>query len=762
MRPFIYLAFILIFFSFQSFSVEDTERDSLFQVLKDPNIHDTTRAKTLNDFALTFKNENNDSAIALTKKAIYECEKINFKNDSILKNTYENILVNAYSNLISLHRNNNNLIEAISIDSEIHSKIENAIISVYKANYYSNLANVFAEAGDITNTYNNFLKAREIYELLDNKSGIASTYYNIGKMFYLHNRYPIAIENINLSLNYLKQTNSVLPSSYCFNLLASCYTKIATDLSIKQIQKDSLYNLAIKYYEMALKIKIEYDDFNAQIITHNNLSNTYFLMSDFNQALSELDQSSRILKNHPNFKMQTLSQILYSNVYIELNEIEKAFQFAKTAYENSKKLSNVEYLINSSHSLKQIYKLKKDYKNALAYHEIYQAYKDSVINQSHLQQLLEAEQAFRYKRKSIEDSVRFSQQTKVYTLEMQKKEAELNQKKTFRNWLFYIIISLMILIFFIYKNFKNQVKAKQKLSLKNIHIQQQNDTLEEQKNELKDMNNSLQKAYQDKVDSIKFARRIQATTFPTEASILKALPNSFIIYKPLDIVSGDFYWVRQIEDEVVIAVGDSTGHGVPGAFMSIMGIAILKEMVNRRKTLNAAEIMNDVRVRVIESLQQYKTQDYEQHYGMDLGIIIFKKKENVIQFSGAYTPLYIIKNLSSQTQNSPELIQINADKMPISLYPKMEPYSNHIIQLDKGDMFYMFTDGTVDQFGGRKGKKLGTKVFIDKLVETSLYPVHIQKENIEKFINEWKISEDSNAGEHYLQTDDITILGVRV
>ena len=193
-----------------------------------------------------------------------------------------------------------------------------------------------------------------------------------------------------------------------------------------------------------------------------------------------------------------------------------------------------------------------------------------------------------------------------------------------------------------------------------------------------------------------------------------------------------------------------------------MGIAILKEMVNKRTQFNAAEIMGDVRTRVIESLQHYKTDDPEQHYGMDLGLIIYNKIKKTIQFSGANTPLYIIKNPKQNPIEEENVTIIDADKMPISLYPKMEDFTNHCFQLEDDDSFYLFTDGAIDQFGGLEGKKIGTKTFVEFLYQTSLLDIKEQKHQLNNFLSAWKLGIDSNTGEHFGQTDDITILGVRV
>lgn len=757
-----FLAFALMLLTADLWS-NTSNPDSLIKVINAAQT-DTTLYLAKLELANTYLKLNPDSSLNICTDIIQNLSPIIFKSDKKSRQRLVQIQTRTYALMFIVYRRKGKNIEATQLFKQSKSIVSECNNVIEKAHYYSNYANILLELGSIQDAIEMYGNAREIFQKLNDKDGLAGAHYNIARMLFQQNKFEKSIEAIKPALELVKQTQNVQYSAYIFNLLASNYIKIANNY-IQNNKKDSLYDLAAKYMQLSLDIKIEFNDIPGQITTLNNLSDLYLYKKDLANSLKYVERALELAIKTNNSSLITLSYIHYAQVYLELKQYDKTGYYANLAFEYASKIHHADFKKSAAEILSRYYKAKNQHENALKYYEIFVQLNDSLISQDHLNQLVSTEQTFRFKTKNIEDSIRFAQQTQVYKIEMLKKEAEINQKKTTRNWLLTFIVFLLVLSFTIYRNFINQRKSKQSLSLKNQQIEEQYAILEEQKTELQDMNLSLKKAYQDKIDSIKFAKKIQATTFPSEESIKTALPNSFIIYKPLDIVSGDFYWVRQIGNEVIIAVGDSTGHGVPGAFMSIMGIAILKELINNRTELNAAEILGDVRLRIIESLRQYSNLNVEEHYGMDLGLVIYNRKTKSIQYSGAFTPLYIIRNPNNLSDNTDMLTYVKPDKMPISLYPKMEPYTNHQYTLSKGDSFYMFTDGTTDQFGGQRSKKLGSKVFIDQLLETSLLPLDQQKNQLESFLTNWKISvsSDTERGqEHHLQTDDITILGVRV
>jgi serine phosphatase RsbU (regulator of sigma subunit) len=270
-----------------------------------------------------------------------------------------------------------------------------------------------------------------------------------------------------------------------------------------------------------------------------------------------------------------------------------------------------------------------------------------------------------------------------------------------------------------------------KKDLKEKIILQQRDEIEKQRKEL--------------TESIKYASYIQNALLTSEATIKKVLPEHFIIFIPRDIVSGDFYWVSKKKSEIVIAVADCTGHGVPGAFMSILGITLLSEIVNRGNYTSAGSILNQLRESVMRALNQ--TGDVnEQKDGIDMALCIINLKTNQLEFSGAFNPVYIIKKN--------RLVELQGDKMPIGIAALEEnSFTDHRLELEEGDSVYLFSDGFVDQFGGSEGKKFKYQPFRNLLLNINNLPVHKQKDQILSAFKRWK--------GNLTQLDDVLMFGFR-
>ena len=246
-------------------------------------------------------------------------------------------------------------------------------------------------------------------------------------------------------------------------------------------------------------------------------------------------------------------------------------------------------------------------------------------------------------------------------------------------------------------------------------------------------------------ESIKYASYIQNALLPSHKDIKKLLPEHFVIFIPRDIVSGDFYWITKRKSEIILAVADCTGHGVPGAFMSILGITLLSEIVNRASYTSAGSILNQLRESVMRALNQRGTEE-EQKDGIDMAICVVNLETNILQCAGAFNPVYIIKKN--------RLIEVQGDKMPIGIAALEEnSFANHRFDLDEGDLVYLFSDGFVDQFGGRDGKKFKYQPFRNLLLSISNLPMHVQKNELFKAFNHWK--------GNLAQLDDVLMFGFR-
>jgi len=246
-------------------------------------------------------------------------------------------------------------------------------------------------------------------------------------------------------------------------------------------------------------------------------------------------------------------------------------------------------------------------------------------------------------------------------------------------------------------------------------------------------------------ESIRYASYIQKALLPSPLLFKKLLPDHFVLFQPKDIVSGDFFWITRKKSDIIIAVADCTGHGVPGAFMSILGITTLREVINRGSYSSAGSILNQLREGIMKALNQ-TGEEFEQKDGIDMALCLLNTESNEIEFAGAFNPIYVIQNK--------RLIEINGDKMPIGVAAEEErPFTTHRFSLEADNVIYLFTDGFVDQFGGAKGKKFKYQPFRNLILKIHEMPMHKQKEEFQKAFEKWK-------GEHS-QLDDLLIVGFR-
>ena len=308
------------------------------------------------------------------------------------------------------------------------------------------------------------------------------------------------------------------------------------------------------------------------------------------------------------------------------------------------------------------------------------------------------------------------------------------------------------------ESYYNELEEKVRLRTAEImtqkeEIEAQRDAIQEQRNILAEINNSLQKAYMEIEeqkkhieDSIHYARRIQNAILPPDEQVKKLLPDAFVLYKPKDIVSGDFYWMTEISGKLLLAAVDCTGHGVPGAFMSIVGNNQLNYAVNVKGITRPSEILDSINEGVTKALRQTRLSTSVRD-GMDISLICIDKESKTIEYAGALNPLYIIRDES--------LLKVDADKFAIGGYmgERLRKFTNHSLDYREGDMVYLFSDGYADQFGGEDDSKFLIKRFRELLLKIHLEPVEEQLEILNQIHLDWK-------GETY-QVDDILVIGIR-
>ncbi|MFH2141568.1 MAG: SpoIIE family protein phosphatase, partial [Bacteroidota bacterium] len=368
------------------------------------------------------------------------------------------------------------------------------------------------------------------------------------------------------------------------------------------------------------------------------------------------------------------------------------------------------------------YFMMKNYEKAYEYLELFTNAKDSLnIERSiQLQAELEAKYENDKKQKEIE----------LKNIEITKKDAIVKQKTTFQYALGIVITLILIFALYIYRSYRHKKNA-------NILLSEQKQKIEQ--------------IHKDITNSIKYASKIQESILPENKLFTKFLPQSFILYLPKDIVSGDFYWVEKKDDKILFAVVDCTGHGVPGAFISIIGHYGLNRAVNEFALRQPAEILNKL-TEIVNSTIRQTYEESSIRDGMDIALCSLDLKNYRIEYAGAYNPLYIIRDK--------KIIEIKADKKPIGQFIGFESgtFHNNVIELQKDDQIYIFSDGFADQFGGEINKKFKYSNFKKLLVSVNDKSMNEQKEILYQTINSW-INADNNGHD---QIDDICIIGVKI
>ena len=332
-------------------------------------------------------------------------------------------------------------------------------------------------------------------------------------------------------------------------------------------------------------------------------------------------------------------------------------------------------------------------------------------------------------------------------------EFKIKAPFTQSGWFFILIAISTIVLFYFFSRFREQKLQRdkkvleQKVKERTLEIQEQKEEIETQRDELKKNNDEILRQKEEITDSITYASRIQRAMLPLREHFDKTFADHFIFYKPRDIVSGDFYWIAEDDKKVYFVVADCTGHGVPGAFMSMLGISSLNEIIaHKTNNLPANQMLNLLREKIKYSLHQ-TGKEGEAKDGMDIALCILHKNKNILEYSGAYNPLYLLRN--------GKIDEYKADRMPIGIYHvEKESFTNYTIEILKGDVIYIFSDGYADQFGGPVISKFKTSGMKKMFEEISTKPMIEQAQIVEQTFNQWK-------GNEY-QIDDILVIGIRM
>jgi serine phosphatase RsbU (regulator of sigma subunit) len=393
----------------------------------------------------------------------------------------------------------------------------------------------------------------------------------------------------------------------------------------------------------------------------------------------------------------------------------------------SVKIGSLDDIKSAYRSLSNAYEGMGDHKLALLNHKAFVLYQDSIFNEENTRKSIESEVKYHFDKKALNTRI-----------ENEKKQILLKEEAKKQRLIIYfgagILVLVIVFAIFVFRSYKIKQKINLQLSKQKEEIITQRDEIELQRAIVEEKNKDL-------TDSINYAKRIQYTLLANDEFLDKNIPNHFIYFNPKDIVSGDFYWATKKDNKFFLAVCDSTGHGVPGAFMSLLSISFLNEAINERGIMSPDKILNYVRNRLIDSVSKEGQRD-----GFDGILICMEKNEQTITYAAAHNnPILVNEN---------GLLELPYDKMPVGFNDNPQSFTLQSIQAKKGDMMYLFTDGYADQFGGIKGKKFKYKQLLSLFQDHYSKEPEQQKNLLSSSFAEWRGNLE--------QVDDVCIIGIQL
>lgn len=671
---------------------------------------------------------------------------------------------------------------------------------------YEQIARYFQNALITDSAVTHFLQARDIYRSVGDSAKIAHIHYKIGALYFNSANYSESLKFSTLALEKAESTMLVELAAKSHSLLCDIYSFIGKkELAVKHCLKSlgilddsqslegksnilntlGIINLQLGQFEKsklyfleALSISRNLEDRYAEATAISNLGDLYLETKDYDMALHYFRQALEI--DQMEYDTMALGYSYYSigTTYSQKGENDEALNYLFKSVEYSKRSLDIEleatvfteigkiYTQLGNHTLALEYLtkgletsliidtdpvLKSSYKGLAEYYEKSGNYKAAI---SHFKNYLKhAENLYK-----SETQLRISETEALYDLEKKDKEIEIlhrdaniqNLQARQRNIIIGGLLSFgllfTIIAFVLFRRNQEKNKANQQLEYKNFAIERQKSEIEKQKNELIAYSKQLSEKNDQINESLIYARRLQMSMLPAKENLQGVFDESFVLYIPRDVIGGDFYWLMDFDNLAILAAGDCAGHGVPGAFMTILAHNILNKIVADQKIMQPSLILDELHNQIIKNLHQYTSENYKTE-GIDLAICIIDKKEYNIGYAGCQIPLYLAR------EN--KFYQYEHEKYaPGNHHYKSGTIKTQVIKAKKGDVIYLASDGYQDQFGGPLNKKFMKTRFKDLLIDIAQKPLKIQEEILMETYMVWK--------EDQAQTDDILIIGCKL
>jgi serine phosphatase RsbU (regulator of sigma subunit) len=519
-----------------------------------------------------------------------------------------------------------------------------------------------------------------------------------------------ALKYLNEALNLAVITSNIEEQPFCYSSIGGTY----------QAMKE--YDKSLEAYNKGLSLSTMMRDTMRMIDFQYSLGDLMVDMNRIPEAISYLEEGIRLTAPDDKYNLAFCYMGL-SRAYLQKGDYDRALEEGFKTYKIGEELGAYGFCTEVSEVLFEAYAGKKDFVNAYKYLKIVKDNADSTMNSANIKQQAQIEINFKNSFREKQDSlVRF-------TFEKQREleyMSELQQQKTYAVLGVAGLLAAIVVVVIVFRSYKKEKRSSEIINKQKSIVDTKNKEI---------------------LDSINYARKIQQAIIPTQAEVKNIFPESFVILMPKDIVSGDFYWVTEKENFIFLAVADCTGHGVPGGFMSMLGTALLNEIINDKNIYEPADILDLLKLKIILALRQSDNTN-ENKDGMDIALIRIDKNKDKMTFSGANNSLYIVRDN--------RLSEYKGDKHPIgfSFNNTNKQFNQVEISLQKNDEVYMFTDGYPDQFGGPQGKKFKYKPLEQTLSHIYGQEMELQKEKLLRLHDHWRGNLE--------QVDDICLVGVRI
>lgn len=625
------------------------------------------------------------SAMKSLQTAIEDTNKVNWLNDVAWDTSYDDLAAGR-------------LYVTQSLELARKLKFQPGVVRAYNT-----LGAIALDMGDMNGALDAHFSSLKIADSLKMTRAMATSYMNIANVYSVQ-------RNDSLRLIYLNKSIAIYRQLDNMNGLAVSLANMGN----LQFEFDSIDNAA-SYLNEALEISEKLRIPLRIGASLSGLARCEARKKNSAKAIALMKRALYTVDTTDNNYEIALIHIDYGQMFTDLSQYDSAefhYQLSLDTYDKLKMPGKFQEIYEA---LARMYEQKGDWKQALIYTKKATAIKDSLQSERVLQHQQNMEAMYKLTEK--EQAI-----------------AMLNQQKSSqRIFLWLALAGCLLLLLFLGVLF-NRNKLKQK----------SNQLLEEQKTRLELQNATIEEKNKSITDSINYAQRIQSALWPRAKDFEQFLHSGFVMLKPKDIVSGDFYWLAERDGCIFIATVDCTGHGVPGGFMSMLGSLLLTEIISDKGIIEPAEVLNQLRSRVITALRQ-TGESNESKDGMDMVLYRYRKDTRELTYAAANNSLYIITN--------GELKEYMPDKQPVGYHLEMKPFTQHHITLEPQAMVYTFTDGIADQFGGPSGKKFKYKQFREVLIKYSSLAMHLQEVELMKELEKWQ-------GNHE-QVDDILVMGIR-